>query len=170
MRSDERRRHCLNPMETLKRFTIALALIASAAVVAQAQKTKPKETPAPAAPVADDSHVRASAAYAEVLLRKTELSATLDALLEEYTDNYPKVIETRLQLESITADMERLRAVKPEAAGRLTSALGRLIVRRSELYAEYRTTSGQYDSANPMVKRAKKAYESFSKSIDDILK
>lgn len=159
-------------METLKRFTVALALVASAVTFAVAQKPKPKEAAAPTAPavVADDSHVRASAAYAEVILRHTELTATLDALLEEYTENYPKVIETRFQLESITSDLERLRGVKVEAAGRLTAALGRLMVRRSELFAEYRTTSGQYDAGNPMVKRAKKAYESFSKSIDDILR
>lgn len=159
-------------MKTLEGIACALILTAVLNVDSNAQKSKSKEPTAPTsqAQTSDDSHVRASAAYAEVLLRQTELSASLDALLEEYTDNYPKVIDTRLQLASISADLLRLLTVKPEAAGRLTSALGRLMVRRSELYSEYQTLDKQYDAGNPMVKRAKKAYESFSKSIDEILK
>lgn len=160
----------LKRMKSLKAIALALALVTVFSVSANAQKSKPKETSAPSTQSVDDTHVRASAAYAEVVLRKTELSATLDALLEDYTESYPKVIDTRVQLDSINADLARLFTVKPEAAGKLSSALGRLMVRRSELLAEYRTLDKQYDADNPMVKRAKKAYESFSKSIEDILK
>lgn len=157
-------------MEDLKRSVIILVLIASASGAAYSQKAKAKEPAATPVAVADDSYLRGSGAYAEVLLRHTELGATLDALLEEYTENYPKVIDTRLQLESVTVDLERLRSVKPDAAGKLTAALGKLMVRRAELYSEFRMTSSQYEADNPMVKRAKKAYESFSKSIEDILR
>lgn len=156
-------------MKTLGTITLAIALVAVFAAESLAQKTKTKET-APQTISTDDSYIRSSAAFAEVLLRQTELSASLDALLEEYTENYPKVIDARLQLASINGDIVRLFSVRPEAAGKLTGALGRLIVRRSELYAEYQIASKQYEADNPIVKRAKKAYESFSKSIDDILR
>ena len=59
-----------------------------------------------------DPNVRATPAYAEVLLRKTDLEAELEALLMEYTEDYPKVKDLRLELNVLKPEIERILAVK----------------------------------------------------------
>ncbi len=43
--------------------------------------------------------IKSTAAYAEVLLRKTELEATLEDLSVACTEDFPKVMETRFELD-----------------------------------------------------------------------
>ena len=45
--------------------------------------------------------VSSSPAYAELLLRRTDLTAELESLLIDYTDDYPKVKELRYTLDAL---------------------------------------------------------------------
>lgn len=130
---------------------------------------KPSSVTSKAAPPSMADHVRSSPAYAEILLRKTELQAELESLLIEYTEEYPKVKEARFELAATQKDLDRLLAVKASEASKLTQALGRLIVRKLELEADLWALRSKYDDEHPDLKRAKRKLEIFEASIKEIL-
>jgi hypothetical protein len=115
------------------------------------------------------SSAKFSPAYAEVLLRQTELQADLESLLVEYTEDYPKVKETKVQFELINKETERLLAVKSADAAKLTAALGKLIVRKVELQGELWKLQQQFGDAHPDVKRGRRKVEIFENAIKEIL-
>jgi chromosome segregation ATPase len=113
--------------------------------------------------------VRSSPAYAELLLQKTELESTLESLLVDYTEEYPKIKGLRVELRLLQAEMDRLLAVKPENSSRLTLALGKLMLRKVELETELETLRAQYKDDHPDVKKAKRKVEVFESAIKEIL-
>ncbi len=113
--------------------------------------------------------IRASAAYAEVLLRKTEVQAELEAMLPDYTEENPRVIDARFEIGVLTRDIDRIYAVRPSETGKLTLALGKLLVRRAALETELQRLQRSYNKDNPEVKRAKRRIEIFENSIKQIL-
>ena len=119
--------------------------------------------------VPSPSHVRASPAYAELLLQSTELESTLEALLVDYNEAYPKVKELKTELTLLNAETLRLTAVKPADAGRLTSALGRLMLRKVELEVQYEAMRAQYKDEHPDVKKLKRKIEIYESAIREIL-
>ncbi|MBS1793407.1 MAG: hypothetical protein JSS81_06110 [Acidobacteria bacterium] len=153
-------------MTILRLFSIAFLLIAGAAAAgAQTPKTKP----APVASVAPAASAKASAAYAEVLLRKTELLSTLEALLVDYTEDYPKVKDLRYEVGLLQKELDRLMAVAPADAARLTAALGKLMVRKCELATDLWNLQKEFNDAHPDVKRAKRKTEIFESAVNDLL-
>src|SRR5687768_10789901 len=92
------------------------------AIVAVAAAGQTKSKPSGASP--DDMRaVKSSPAYAEVLLRDTELKAELDSLRLDHTDEFPKVKDIRMELELLRSEMDRLLAVKAPNAQQLSIAL-----------------------------------------------
>ncbi len=114
-------------------------------------------------------HLRSSASFAEILLRKAELKSELEEMLVSYTDEYPKVKSTRYELTLIEKSIERLNKVTSEEKEKLTEALGKLIVRQAAIGTDYWVLSGRYNDKHPQVKRAKRKLEIFSEAIDEIL-
>ena len=112
---------------------------------------------------------RSSAAYAEVLLRKTELESDLESLQTEYTDEYPKLRRSRFELDLISKEADRLLAVKASDAAKLTEALGKLIVRKVELQGDLWEVQQRLGDGHPDVKRAKRKVEIYEKAIKEIL-
>lgn len=121
------------------------------------------------ASVPNPAHVRTSPAYAELLLQRTELESTLEALLVDYNEAYPKVKELKTELTLLNAEILRLTAVKPTDAGRLTSALGRLMLRKVELEVQYEAMRAQYKDEHPDVKKLKRKIEIYESAIREIL-
>ncbi|MEP6849579.1 MAG: hypothetical protein ABI999_12045 [Acidobacteriota bacterium] len=121
-------------------------------------------------PAVDSSDPRkASPAYAEILLRRTEIEADLESLLVEYTEDYPKVKQERFELDLIVKESDRLLAVKAGDTAKLTSALGKLAVRKVELQGELWSLQQQLGDSHPDVKRAKRKVEIFERAIKEIL-
>jgi uncharacterized protein involved in exopolysaccharide biosynthesis len=139
------------------------------AVASNAQKNPVVKTIPTPATAADSQPIRSSPAYAELLLQKTELQSTLDALLVDYTEQYPKVKELRSQLGLLQVEMDRLLAVKPENASRLSDALGKLMLRKVELESNLETLRAQYKDDHPEVKKLRRKIESYEASIKEIL-
>ena len=117
----------------------------------------------------DPVEIRSSAAYAEVLLRKTELQAETEGLAAEYTDEFPKLAEARYALEAVERERLRLLSLKPAAASRLTLALGKLMVRKAEQEVELWTLRKSLQEGHPDVKRAKRKVEIYEAAIKEIL-
>lgn len=112
---------------------------------------------------------KSSPAYAELLLKKTELQADLESLALEYTEDYPKVQESRYGLVLLQKEAERLIAVKPAESQKLTLALGKLIVRKIELETVLWGLQKNYKDDHPDVKRAKRKVEIYEAAIKEIL-
>ena len=128
---------------------------------------RPSRTPVPAAVTTD---VSATPAFAEVLLRKVELEAELEGLLIEYTDEFPRVVNLKHEVGLLNTEIENLRKVPAEQAGKLTLALGKLLVKRAELSTDLWVLLKTYKEEHPDVKRAKRRVEIYSNAITAILK
>jgi hypothetical protein len=102
-------------------------------------------------------------------LRKAELTAELESLLSEYTEDYPKIKEIKYSLQIVAEENLRLLRTKPAEADRLTPALGKLLVRKIELQTELWRLLQSYKDEHPDVKRAKRKVEVFEAAIKEIL-
>ncbi|GIU81209.1 MAG: hypothetical protein KatS3mg006_0273 [Pyrinomonadaceae bacterium] len=113
--------------------------------------------------------ITSSPAYAEVLLRKVELESSLEDLLVEFTDDSPKVKETRYELELMNKELEKIRAMNPNDASKLTLALGKLIIRKVQLEVDLWLLLQRYTEEYEGVKRARKKLVVFENAIKEIL-
>ena len=146
----------LSPLLTLGLLHLTLTLFlafAAASVAAQS----------------DAGPIRSSPAYAEVLLRKTELQSELEAVLPDYTEANPKVIDLRAELANINKALDRIYAVKPTETGKLTLALGKLIVKQAALQTDLARLMRSYNKDHPEVKRARRKLEIFEAAVNEIL-
>ena len=112
---------------------------------------------------------RSSPAHAELLLKKTELQSELESLLLGYTEEYPKVVEIRYSLTILQKESNRILAVKAAESSKLTLALGKLMVRKSELETDLWQLLRTYKEGHPDVKRAKRKVEIYEAAIKEIL-
>ncbi|MEO5857375.1 MAG: hypothetical protein ABIR33_00345 [Pyrinomonadaceae bacterium] len=112
---------------------------------------------------------KATAAYAEVALKRADVEAELESLLVEYTDEFPKVKELKYALTRIDAEVTRLSSMKTAERDRATPALGKLMVRKVEAEIELWKVQQDYADTHPEVRRAKKRVEIFEKAIKEIL-
>lgn len=147
----------------ISRFWIPVFLVlGSMSVFCQAQ---PKAVPTPTTVQSG----KATAAYAEVALKRADVEAELESLLVEYTDEFPKVKEFRFALTRIDAEATRLGTIKAAERDRATAALGKLMVRKVEAEIELWKVQQDYADAHPDVKRAKKKVEIYEKAIKEVL-
>ena len=112
---------------------------------------------------------RSSPAYAELLLKRTELTASLESLILEYTEEFPKVKEDRFVLTLIDRETDRLAKMKSADMQKLTLALGKLIVRKIELETDLWNLQKNYKDEHPDVKRSKRKVEIYETAIAEIL-
>jgi hypothetical protein len=149
------------------RIVLLLILIPVLGGLSFGQKAgKPETAKGPESAV---NAVKASPAFAEVLLLKTELESELEALIIEYTDEHPRVKAVRFELTLVQKDIGRLLVVKPADSSLLTLALGKMMVRRIQLESELSGLKAKYNDEHPDVKRAKRRVEIFEASIKEIL-
>lgn len=151
-----------------KKTLLAILLIPVLAGISFGQKSAGAETSKTPVPQAVNP-ARSSPAYAEILLVKTERESELESLLIDYTEEYPKVKEAKFQLSVIKKDIERLLAVKPAEVSKLSLALGKLMVRKTEIETDLWALRIRYNDEHPEVKRAKRKLEIFETAIKDIL-
>ena len=119
--------------------------------------------------VSEAGPIRSSAAYAEILLRRTELQADLEAVRADYTDVNPKIIDLRFEIAALDKALEKVYAVKPTETGKLTVALGKMLVKRASLETEVARLLRNYTNENTEVKRARRRVEIFDAAIKEIL-
>jgi len=150
----------------LLKFVLTVSAIFSFCVCVEAQ-TKPK-TPA-TNNLNSINPAKSSPAYAEVLLRKTEILSEVESLLVDYTEEFPKVSEMRYETGLLQKEMDRLMSVNTADSSKLTTALGKLMVRKCALETDLWALLKQFNDQHPDVKRAKRKVEIFENAINDIL-
>jgi uncharacterized protein involved in exopolysaccharide biosynthesis len=151
-------------MKIMKLFRISLILplifVCSTFISAQ---TKPQPQ------VSVVNSIKSSPAYAEILLRKTELTAELESLLVEYTEEFSRVVELRAELGFLQKDLNRILAVSAADIPKLTTALGKLIVRKAELETDVWKLQKSYKDDHPDLKTAIRKVQIFEAAIKEIL-
>lgn len=157
-------------MNLYRQILVAVSVIILTAVICAAQNNpaKPKPSPTPIATI-DLQPIRSSPAYAELLLHRTDLESNLDALLVDYTEEFPKVKDIRLELGFLKTEMDRLMAVKPADAAKLSQALGQLMLRKVEIETQLDALRAQYKDDHPDVRKARKKVETYEAAIKEIL-
>ena len=113
--------------------------------------------------------LRSTAAYSEVLLKETELKAEVESLAGEYTDEHPKLKESRFALGAVQKEKARLLTTHPAEAEKLTLSLGKIMVRKVDAEVELWRLQQSLADNHPDVKRAKKKVEVFEAAIKEIL-
>jgi hypothetical protein len=146
-----------------------LAILTVFAVVPANGQSRQKTAQKIDAGIQSVTPAKSSPAYAELLLRGTGLESELEAFLIDYTEEYPKVKEIRFELSRLNAEKERLLAVKPAEAGKLTLALGKLMVEKASLETALWKLLQVYKDEHPEVKRARKRVEIYEKAIKEIM-
>lgn len=142
-------------------FILTLAIVQRAQIPAASEAKKNAPTTV--------SAVKSSPAYAELLLRRAEREAELEELLPDYTEEYPKVKELRFELDLLKKASDKIAAVNAADAGKLTLALGKLLVRKIELETDWWNLRQQYTADAPQVKRARRKIEIYERAIKEIL-
>jgi len=122
------------------------------------------------APTAGTAAIVSSPAYSELLLRKTEILADLESFLADYTEANPKILDLRYETVIIERSIARILAVRSGEAGKLTLALGKLLVRHAALETDLARLSRTYNKDHTEVKRAKRRVEIFDRAINEILR
>jgi hypothetical protein len=161
----------------ISRLTFPAVLIAVFAIVCSAQNPvaadkKSGEKPSAAnisEPPAAPPFIRSTAAYAELLLVRSELASEIESLLIDRTESYPKIIEDRFHLGLIDIAIRRVAAVKAADTEKLTLALGKMLVRQAEIETELWRLKLTYADGHPEVKQTAKKLEIYEKAVNAIL-
>lgn len=150
-------------MKTRRTFCLIFLLL-SASLFVQAQSTPQVIVLKPVV-----NQVKSSPAFAELILRRTERESELEEFLIDYTEEFPKVKELKFELILLQNALDKISAVNASESGKLTSALGKLMVRKVEIGVDLWNLKRQYNDDHPEVKRARRKVEVFEKAIREIL-
>ena len=143
------------------KICLVLAIVLFSFLLPQAQTIK-KPSPLGAA-------VKSTAAYAEILFRRTERESELEEFLLDYTEEFPKVKEIKFELSLLQKELDKITAVSASDSDKLTLALGKLIVRKTEIETDLWNLRRQYADDHPEVRRARRKAEVYERAIKEIL-
>lgn len=152
-------------MKTMKLYKIILTLSAICLFSSLnfGQDNSKKTTPS----VQISGAVKATPAYAELLLRRAELESEVESLMESYTEEFPKVKSTKYELDLTKKDLAKL--LTQTDTTKLSLSLGKLLVRKNEIETELWMLQNQYDNEYPQVKRTQRKLLSFQNAIKEIM-
>lgn len=155
----------MSKLMSKKLFLFVIFVLLPASVVFPQTRTKTDTMQKSSPP----SAIKSSPAYAELILRKVERESELEALTLDYTDEFPKIKEFKFELDLINRAVNRISMVNAADTGKLTLALGKLLVRKIEVEIELWNLQMQYKEENAEIKRAKRKIEIFERAIKEIL-
>ena len=113
--------------------------------------------------------VHTTAAYAEVYAQKIETEADLKALLIDYNDEAPDVRAKKLELNLFAREIRWLEALPPESLPKLTLAMGRILVRKTQAEMNLKNLLQSYSDEHPLVKKAKARLTVYTDEVAKLL-
>ena len=112
---------------------------------------------------------KSTPAYGELVMRKVEVEADLKQLLVDYTEEHPRAKEKKTELDAINREMDRIAAMDKAMIPKLTTTVGKLILRKIELETEIFKMKEQYAEDHPFIKKAKDKLEVIEGEIQKVL-
>lgn len=146
-------------------FSAVFLLIFSLSIFAQTDDKKPKldySTPTSKA-------IKSSPAYAALVLHRTTVRAELEEMLVTYTEDFPKVVDARHEIDLINFELSRLLDTKVTESCRLSDSLGELMLKKTAIDMQLWNLKKKYNNDHPDVLRAKKKLEIYEKAVAEIL-
>jgi hypothetical protein len=121
-------------------------------------------------PPGDPQLVKITSAYAELILRQTEVEADLADLLVDYTEEYPKVRELKTESQFLRSEIAAMLRFDPAQASKLTTAYGKLILQKVKITTDLALLREKHKEDHPDVQRALRRLAVYEKAIKDLLK
>jgi len=146
-------------------FIVLVCLFSASAVISQTGKP-PKASPTP---VPTANPIKSSAAYIELTLHKTIINAELVDLLEEYTEEYPRVKELKLEVQYVQAELVNLQELGASLLPRLTESFAKLLLQKIKMQVDLALLRAAHKDDHPDVKRAIRRVDIYEKAIKDVL-
>ena len=140
--------------------TIALVVSVSGIVVgyepnsAECLLTAPETTPA----------------YGVLILRKAKVETELSELSEELTNEHPSLDSKRFELRAIRREMAKMRALQTSHVGRLSSAVGNLILSKVAVQVELNDLLVRLTPQHPDVTKKRSELAALGREIQNILR
>lgn len=113
--------------------------------------------------------IKSSPAYATLILHRTNVRAGLEEMLVTYTEDFPKVVDARHEIDLINFELSRLLDTKVTDSCRLSDSLGQLMLKKTEIQMLIWNLKKKYNDDHPDVQRAKKKLEIYEKAVAEIL-
>ena len=110
-----------------------------------------------------------TAAYAELLLRKTELEADIEDFKVDYTEDYPKLQNARQELAFLDNYLEKILQTKDSDMNKLSEALGKLLLGKVTLETDLWALRKNFNADYPDVKRLQRKLTAYEKAVKEIL-
>ncbi|MEP6923254.1 MAG: hypothetical protein ABI954_02210 [Pyrinomonadaceae bacterium] len=121
------------------------------------------------APTATISSVSMTGAYAEVYASKVEAEADLKVLSMDLTEETTQVREKKLERDLLAREIRWLEALPSISHDKMTVALGRLLVRKTQAEVSLKMLSENYAESFPTVKKARTRIEVYNSEIQKLL-
>lgn len=120
-------------------------------------------------PVAEVSKVADTGAYAEVFAARVEAEAELKVLTTDLTEETAQVREKKLERDLLDREVRWLTALPSTSHEKMTTALGRLLVRKTQAEVSLKMLSANYAESFPSVKKARTRIEVYNNEIQKLL-
>ena len=144
----------------MKRFPLVLALaFVVFPAAAFAQKTSESE-----------QDPKTTQAYSMLILQKVKLQAELEALLSEYSSDWPKSKKVQFELDTLKIEMKKMAEVDESKVIKLTSGFGSLVLRRIALATDVHMLSEEEGSDWPPLKQKQRELELLNQEIQTALR
>ena len=121
------------------------------------------------APAAEPIDPKTTQAYSMLIERQVKVQATLEAMLHEYSSEWPPAKELQTELDALKIEMKKLREIDPNLIPKLTSGVGALILRKATLTTEINVMAYEHESEWPEAKEKQRELELLDKQIQKIL-
>lgn len=115
------------------------------------------------------SKIAETGAFAEVYAAKVEAEADLKVLTMEYPEGTQQVLEKKFERDLLNRQIRWLEALPSSSYSKMTTALGRLLVRKTQAEAAVKTLSENYADQHPALKKAQMRIEIFNSEIQKLL-
>jgi len=112
---------------------------------------------------------RTTQAYSMLIQRQVKVQAKLEAMMHEYSSEWPAAKELQTELDALKLEMKKLRELDPNLIPKLTSGVGALILRKATLITEIKVMADEYESEWPEAKEKQRELELLNKQIEKIL-
>ncbi len=113
--------------------------------------------------------IKSSPAYSALVLQRTMIKAELAEMLVLYTEDFPKVVDSRHEIDLINFELNRLLDTKITDSCRLSDSLGKLMLKKTEIEMQLWVLKKKYNDDHPQVMRTKRKLDVYEKAIVEIL-
>ncbi len=113
--------------------------------------------------------IKSSPAYSALILKRTLVKADLEEMLVTYTEDFPKVVDARHEIDLLNFELTRLLETNVTESCKLSDSLGQLILKKTEIEMELWNLKKKYKEDHPEIIRTKRKLNTFEKGIVEVL-